>query len=56
MPVTPGDAGLDAKIHTILTDVDLILPTAAALLIDERCGRNQRGTPDERNVGAGLFP
>src|SRR5439155_4948189 len=41
IPVTPGDAGLDAKIHTILTDVNLVLPAAVALLADERCGRNQ---------------
>src|SRR5438477_330105 len=41
IPVRPGDAELDAKIHSILTDVDLVLPAAVALLADERCGRNQ---------------
>lgn len=47
VPVTPGDAELDAKIHSVLTDVDLVLPAAVALLADERCGRNQPGTGDE---------
>jgi hypothetical protein len=47
VPVTPGDAEVDAKIHSILTDVDLVLPAAVALLADEPCGRNQPGTRDE---------
>jgi hypothetical protein len=34
--VMPGDAELDAKIHSVLADVDLVLP-AVALLADERC-------------------
>jgi hypothetical protein len=31
-----------------LTDVDLVLPAAVALLADERCGRNQPGIRDQR--------
>jgi hypothetical protein len=34
--VTPSDAGLGAKIQKILADVDLVLPTAADLLAEER--------------------
>jgi hypothetical protein len=36
VPVVLGDVGLDAKIQSILADVDVVLPTAAALLADER--------------------
>jgi hypothetical protein len=31
-----GNVGLDAKIQSILADVDAVLATAAALLPDER--------------------
>jgi hypothetical protein len=36
VPVAPDDAELGAKIQKILADVDPVLPTAAALLADER--------------------
>jgi hypothetical protein len=35
VPVVLGDVGLDAKIQSILADVDVVLPTAAARLADE---------------------
>ena len=34
VPTTPSDAELDAKIDSILGDVDLVLPTAVALLTE----------------------
>jgi hypothetical protein len=40
VPIMPGDAELGAKIRKILVDVDLVLPTAAALLADERLDRD----------------
>jgi hypothetical protein len=46
VPVAPSDAELDAKIHSVLTDVDLALPAAVALLADERCGHNRPGARD----------
>ena len=36
VPISSSDARLEAKIHSILTDVDLVLPSAAALLAGER--------------------
>lgn len=47
VPVMPGDAELNAKIHSVLADVDLVLPAAVALLADERCAAISRST-DER--------
>ena len=34
VPTTPSDAELDTKIDSMLTDVDLVLPTAVALLTE----------------------
>jgi len=41
VPVVLGDAGLDTKIHSILADVDSVLPTAVALLADGRTQTSQ---------------
>jgi hypothetical protein len=36
VPVTPGDAGVDTKIHSIFAEIDLVLPTAVALLTERQ--------------------